>query len=151
MFVGLLWEGDILKIDHDYLKKLLTAFEDTIGPDTMLDELREAGFNSDDSNFVFHLRLLCDKGLIIRIDGQPGFGHELMHSLEGHSYIWYDPPLRLTDKGHDFIANLRQKEVWQTIKTEFKDEGLSTLMSVAKSLAEGFAKKKITSLTGIEF
>lgn len=56
----------------------------------------------------------------------------------------------MTAKGHDFIADLRQQEVWQTIKAGFKDEGLSTLMSVTKSLAEGFAKKKIKDLTGFD-
>ncbi|HCN7964670.1 TPA: hypothetical protein N6641_003488, partial [Escherichia coli] len=48
------------------------------------------------------------------------------------------------------IADLRQKEVWQTIKTNFKDEGINTLISVSKSLAKGFARKKIKDITGID-
>ncbi|CND91858.1 Hypothetical protein (DUF2513) [Yersinia rohdei] len=139
-----------MKIDQEYLKKLLIAFEDTIGPDTILSELEGAGFSKDDNNFIFHMRLLYDNGLIIRVDGEFGFGHELFSSLQEYSYYWVETPLRLTARGHDFIADLRQKEVWQTIKTEFKDEGLSTLMSVTKSLAEGFAKKKIKDITGID-
>ncbi|WP_353598971.1 hypothetical protein [Enterobacter sp. Bisph1] len=51
-------------------------------------------------------------------------------------------PLRLTARGHDFIADLRHKEVWQTIKTNFKDEGSSTLMELSKSITMGVAKKK---------
>ena len=138
-----------MKIDQEYLKKLLIAFEDTDGPDTILSELEEAGF-SKDNNFIFHMRLLNDNRLIIRIDSQAGFGHEFREHVGGYDYRWIETPLRLTTKGHDFIVDLRQKEVWQTIKAGFKDEGLSTLMSVTKSLAEGFAKKKIKDLTGID-
>lgn len=139
-----------MKIDQQYLKDLLIAFEDTEGPDTMLDELESAGYNRDDSNFIFHMRLLYDNGLIIRTDGKQGFGHEYHAYLAGHDYIWIPVPLRLTARGHDFIADLRQKEVWQTIKTNFKDEGISTLMGLSKSLAMGFAKKKIKDLTGLD-
>ncbi|AXY32644.1 DUF2513 domain-containing protein [Yersinia pseudotuberculosis] len=139
-----------MKINHEYLKNLLIAFENTTGPDTILSELEEAGFSKDDSDFIFHMRLLHDNGLIIRVDGNLGFGQEIISGLQGYDYYWVETPLRLTARGHDFIADLRQKEVWQTIKTEFKDEGLSTLMSVARSLAEGFAKKKIKEITGID-
>lgn len=140
-----------MKIDQQYLKDLLIAFEDTDGPDTMIDELEEAGFNRNDSNFIFHMRLLYDNGLIVRVDGESGIGHKMLQSLgEGIDYHWLDVPLRLTARGHDFIADLRQKEVWQTIKTNFKDEGISTLMGLSKSLAMGFAKKKVKELTGLD-
>lgn len=139
-----------MRIDQEYLKNLLIAFEDTDGPDTLLEELESSGFNRDDSNFIFHMRLLYDNGLIVRTDGEPGFGHELLTYMQGHTYIWNEYPLRLTARGHDFIANLRQKEVWEMVKTNFKDEGISTLMGISKSLALGFAKKKIKDLTGLD-
>ena len=140
-----------MKIDQQYLKDLLIAFEDTDGPDTMLDDLATASFNSDDPLFIFHMRLLYDNGLIVRVDGKAGFGHEMSRALgQGVSYYWNDTPLRLTARGHDFIADLRQQEVWQTIKTNFKDEGISTLMGLSKSLAMGFAKKKVKDITGLD-
>ncbi|HBM8600518.1 TPA: DUF2513 domain-containing protein [Escherichia coli] len=127
------------------------AFEKTYGPDTMLSELEDNGFNRYDQNFIFHMRLLCDYELIVRVDGKPGFGHIMSNELgEGVEYSWLEVPLRLTARGHDFIADLRQKEVWQAIKTNFKDEGIGTLMSVSKSLAKGFARKKIKDITGID-
>lgn len=140
-----------MRIDQQYLKDLLIAFEDTDGPDTMLDDLSKSGFQNDDANFIFHMRLLHDNGLIVRVDGKAGFGHEMSLNLgEGVSYYWLDTPLRLTARGHDFIADLRQQEVWQTIKTNFKDEGISTLMGLSKSLAMGFAKKKVKELTDLD-
>ncbi|CAH0194174.1 hypothetical protein SRABI106_01381 [Rahnella aquatilis] len=135
-----------MKINQQYLRDLLIAFEDTDGPETTLTELETAGFDADSNDFIFHMRLLDDRGLVMRTDGEAGFGHE--QALDG--YYWINVPLRLTATGHDFIANLRQQEVWQTIKTGFKDEGLTTLISVAKSLAEGFAKKKVKDLTGFD-
>ncbi|WP_337086456.1 DUF2513 domain-containing protein [Escherichia coli] len=127
------------------------AFEKTYGPDTMLSELEDNGFNRYDQNFIFHMRLLCDYELIVRVDGKPGFGHIMSNELgEGVEYSWLEVPLRLTARGHDFIADLRQKEVWQAIKKNFKDEGIGTLMSVSKSLAKGFARKKIKDITGID-
>ncbi|HIC7893485.1 DUF2513 domain-containing protein [Citrobacter freundii] len=140
-----------MKIDQQYLKDLLIAFEDTHGPDTLLSELENTGFRREDSNFIFHMRLLSDYGLIVRVDGLPGFGHEMLQSLgQCAGYYWTEIPLRLTASGHDFIADLRQKEVWQTIKTNFKDEGITTLIGISKSLALGFAKKKVKDLTGLE-
>ena len=140
-----------MKINQQYLKDLLIAFEETQGPDTMLCELGESGFDQDDAEFIFHMRLLYDNGLIVRVDGKSGFGHEMSRSLgERVSYYWLEIPLRLTARGHDFIADLRQKEVWQTIKTNFQDEGISTLMGLSKSLAMGFAKKKVKDLTGLD-
>ncbi|WP_249975177.1 DUF2513 domain-containing protein [Escherichia coli] len=118
---------------------------------TFLSELEDNGFNRYDQNFIFHMRLLCDYELIVRVDGKPGFGHIMSNELgEGVEYSWIEVSLRLTARGHDFIADLRQKEVWQAIKTNFKDEGISTLMSVSKSLAKGFARKKIKDITGID-
>ncbi|HEN3600649.1 TPA: DUF2513 domain-containing protein [Yersinia enterocolitica] len=137
-----------MKINHEYLRNLLEAFESSEKPETNIEELELKGFKCDE-DFVFHMRLLDDQGLIRRTDGGQGFGIVYSKSDDG-GYDWVLLPLRLTSRGHDFIADLRQKEVWQTIKTGFKDEGLSTLMSVTKSLAEGFAKKKIKDLTGID-
>lgn len=139
-----------MKIDHQYLKDLLIAFENTDGPDTLLHELEEQGFSRNASKFIFHMRLLDDNRLIARIDGKTGFGHDIHMFIGGHDYHWFEVPLRLTARGHDLIADLRQQEVWQAVKTNFKDEGLSSLMTITKSLAEAFAKKKIKDITGID-
>jgi len=143
-----------MKIDQDYLKNLLIKFEETEGPDTLLTELEDKGFNRDDSDFIFHMRLLNDNNLIERVDGEEGFGHlisqELGRGVYGCTYHWLIVPLRLTAKGHDFLSDIRQKEVWAAIKTNFRDQGLGTLTGIAKSLAEAYAKKRIRDITGIE-
>ena len=53
---------------------------------------------------------------------------------------------KLTWQGHEFLDNLREETVWNTIKDEFQDASLNTVTSVAKKLAEGYAKKKVEEL-----
>lgn len=136
-----------MKIDQHYLKNLLIAFEDIEGPQTNIRELKEAGFDYSDQKFIFHMCLLDDQNLIARTDGRPGFGLSLAADDGGS---WVVIPLRLTAQGHDFIAALRQKEVWNSVKENFKEASISTLLDVSKQLAQGFAKQKVKQLTGFD-
>ncbi|WP_256852718.1 DUF2513 domain-containing protein [Pantoea sp. Fr+CA_20] len=136
-----------MKIDQQYLKDLLIAFEDNDGPQTNILELKDAGFDYSEQKFIFHMRLLDDKNLISRTDGEPGFG---LFLGADDTASWAVLPLRLTSQGHDFIEALRQKEVWNSVKDNFKEASISTLVDVAKQLAQGFAKQKIKQLTGFD-
>lgn len=137
-----------MKIDQQYLKDLLIAFEDSEGPDTTLEEIKNAGFETESSAFIFHMRLVHDNGLICKTNGESNLGQIFTRTDEGASYFWDEIPWRLSAKGHDFIADLRQKEVWEQVKTGFKDASISTLISVSRELAEGYAKKKISGILG---
>lgn len=136
-----------MKIDQEYLKNLLIAFEDSDGPETNIRELNESGFNFSEQKFIFHMRLLDDKNLISRTDGQLGFG---FYTGADDGGSWAVIPLRLTAQGHDFIQALRQKEVWNSVKENFKDVGITTLVDVSKELAKGFALKQAKRLTGYD-
>ena len=78
-----------------------------------------------------------------RDDRQDGFG--LQRNMDG-SASWSIKPLRLTAQGHDFIEALKNKEVWATLKKDFKDASISTMWDVSKKLLEGFAKKKVEAI-----
>ncbi len=41
---------------------------------------------------------------------------------------------KLTAEGHDFLEAIRNKEVWSTLKTGFKDASIRTLVTVSKEL-----------------
>ncbi|MBS0054436.1 DUF2513 domain-containing protein [Yersinia sp. Marseille-Q3913] len=134
-----------MKIDHEYLRNLLEAFESSERPETNINELELKGFDSNE-NFVFHMRLMDDQKLICRTDGRPGFGLASAECDDDDGgYDWAVFPLRLTSDGHDFIDALRNQDVWNTIKVGFKDASMGTLTSVAKELAAGYLKKKISS------
>ncbi len=63
-----------MKIDHEYLKGLLEAFECSDKPETDIQKLHDLGFSYQTPEFLFHMRLLDDRNLIARTDGDSGFG-----------------------------------------------------------------------------
>jgi hypothetical protein len=132
-----------MKIDHDYLKKLLEAFEAAPAPIVNILELQAAGLDYDNDQFVFHMDILDDLGFVERDDREPGFG--LTRGLDGHM-SWSVLPLRLTAQGHQFIEALRNKEVWATLKRDFRDASVNTLWDVSTKLLEGYTRKKIEGL-----
>ncbi|RAP58134.1 DUF2513 domain-containing protein [Oleiagrimonas sp. MCCC 1A03011] len=135
-----------MKIDHDYLKGLLEAFEASPDPITDINSLRASGYDYDNRQFIFHMGILEDKCLVQRDDGDAGFG--MVRGIDGH-ISWSVLPLRLTANGHEFIEALRNKQVWATIKKDFKEASIETLWQVSKDLLEGYTKKKIATLTGV--
>ena len=135
-----------MKIDQDYLKGLLEAFEAADKPTTDIEELESRGFSNKDDKFLFHLQILEDQGLV---EGDKDIGLGYQRSVDGF-ISWGTIPLRLTAMGHDFIEALHNKEVWETIKTNFKEASIETLWKVSKELLEGYTKKKISALLGNE-
>lgn len=135
-----------MKIDQEYLKGLLIAFEENSGPQTNIKELKDAGYDYQTQEFLFHMRLLDDEGLISRIDGQPGFGFYTSSDQPAYAVV----PLRLTSQGHSFIEALRKKEVWNAVKENFKEASISTLVEASQGLAQGYLKQKVKQLTGFD-
>jgi hypothetical protein len=102
-----------VRIDQDYLKKLLEACEAAPAPIFDIKVLEAAGLDFDTDEFVFHMSILNDLGVVERDGREPGFG--LVRGADGY-VSWAVLPLRLTAQGHQFIEALRNKEVWATIK-----------------------------------
>lgn len=132
-----------MKVNQEYLKKLLEFFEESETPTVSYDDFEKSNFLEDEHSFVFHMQILCDKNLIQRQDGNAGFG--LVDSYGGE-YGFISTPLRLTADGHAFIEALRNDEVWAKLRTDFKDASIGTLWSVSKQLLEGYLKNKVESL-----
>lgn len=129
-----------MKIEPDYLKKLLEAGQASEKPTFDIEDLKTAGFDYGDPKFEFHMKILADHGFIEQDDGSPGFG--LTKSLDGFCQ-WSVLPLRLTSSGHPFIEALSNEEVWATIKDGYPDASIATLEVVALKLLEDYAQKKI--------
>ncbi len=134
-----------MKIDQDYLKKLLEACLASEKPTFDIEDLKAAGFDYNDQQFEFHMKILNDQHFIEQDDGDSGFG--LTKGIDGF-LSWSVLPLRLTASGHQFIEALENKDVWAAIKRGFKDASIETLQSVALKLLDGFAQKKIDALLG---
>ena len=125
---------------------MLEAFEAAEKPTTDIKELQTRGYNYEEDNFIFHLQILSDEQFV---EPESGTGLGYTKGADG-SVMWSVIPLRLTARGHEFLEAIRNSEVWDTIKTEFKDASIGTLWRVAKQLLEGYTKKKITALIGNE-
>ena len=63
-----------MNIDHDYLKGLLQACQESEHPTFDIKALDAAGFDHNDKQFEFHMKILDDRHLIERDAGDPGFG-----------------------------------------------------------------------------
>lgn len=134
-----------MKIDHEYLKGLLEAFQAAEGPYTTIDELRENGYAYNDKAFTFHMSILTDQGMI---EGN-GTGNSTVgmeRALSGEVIWIHGIKMRLTAAGHEYIDTLNEPEVWNVIQENFKDSSLETVKSIAKELALGFASKKVKQL-----
>jgi hypothetical protein len=135
-----------MKINQEYLKGLLEAFQLAEKPTTDIKELKAHGYSYEDPEFIFHLQILADQNFVVRENGS-GLG--FTKSADGIPF-WSVVPLRLTAYGHEFIEALKNSEVWDTIKSEFSEASIGTLWRVSKELLEAYTKKKITSLLGAE-
>ena len=64
-----------MKIDQDYLKKLLLACQASDDPTFDIEDLKRAGLDYGDPQFEFHMKILADQGFVERDDGDSGFRH----------------------------------------------------------------------------
>ncbi len=132
-----------MKIDNDYLKKLLDACQSSAGPTFNILDLKKAGLDYEDPQFEFHMAILADKGFIERDDGDPSFG--LFKGIDGH-LSWSVLPLRLTANGQDFADSIHNSEVWSKTKaaaSKVGGVGLDLLVQIAKAEAKRFVSEKL--------
>jgi hypothetical protein len=80
---------------------------------------------ADANTFLFHLQQAEDEGCIERADKKPGLGY--VFSLKGGGITWGVVPLRMTSSGFKFLDALRNKDILNTLKTEFKVNSLRTI------------------------
>lgn len=138
-----------MKIDWNYIKGILEAFEESDQRVLSIYDLQKLGFDfdKDQDNFIFHMQLLCDESLIERESGHTEMGAKIFGMTKTSTgYTVYPTPLRLTMSGHEFAANLRNKEIWSKLKNNLADQGFSVLVTLARELSVGLAKKKVEAI-----
>jgi|YelNatPaOPRAMG01_1025707.scaffolds.fasta_scaffold182822_1 hypothetical protein len=89
-----------MKVDKQYLRKLLEVFENSKKLAITQDDFKKAGFNIDEE-FTFHMLWLDDKGFITRQDSGPGISHY-------KTSTWAVIPLRYTASGAEYLEELRK-------------------------------------------
>ena len=131
-----------MNIDTHYLKGLLDVFKSSKTPFTNINKLREHGFDHGDDSFLFHMQILEDKRLV-RTSAGTGIGYSQTESGET---VWLTRELRLTSEGHDLASAFERNEIWEIIKSEFSNEGITVLVKVAIVLSENYAMEKVNTL-----
>ena len=129
-------QGGSVKIDQDYLKSLVVTFWESPRSFVELGDFRKKGLEVDDK-FLFHMQLLEDQALIERQNKDKDLGYRI---ALGGNFEWMSKPLRLTASGHEFAEALSRKEIWEALKSGFKDASLSTLTAASKELLTAFVK-----------
>lgn len=125
-----------MRIDYDYLKQILDICLDSELPTVDWNSFK-ALTSEDEHKFVFHLEIMADKYLIESCLKGDSMGIERDYDGYGICVI----PWRLTADGHDFASSLTKPGVLTTLKERFKNEGLSVVIDIAKSIASKQASK----------
>lgn len=134
-----------MQIDYDYLKQLLEAFAAAPRPTTDIEELKNRGIEYDSDQFLFHMEILQDKGLIEQPDGDPGIG--VSRSADGF-VSWAAIPLRMTAAGHEFLDGMRNEKAMAVVKRDFKHAGIETVKTVFRAVCEESAKLAVRAMLG---
>ena len=119
-----------MKRDMELIRNILIAVEMENDPSEI------KGYDADVNKY--HQALMMEAGLA---DGM------VSKSIDNNTNTPNAVFLRkLTWEGHEFLDTVRQDSIWKTVKTEFKDASMETIIKVSKQLAEGWAKKKVEAL-----
>ncbi|HCE2191247.1 TPA: DUF2513 domain-containing protein [Vibrio parahaemolyticus] len=129
-----------MKVSYEYLKGLLEVFEKTEVPFPLLSDIAEE-VGGIDSNFAFHMDLLFDQGFIqyMNREGKSPF----MPSSYNDDFDYIECDVRLTAQGYDFLAVLHQKEIWNAIQSELKENSIQTVWKVAQGFATKLASNQL--------
>ena len=137
-----------MKFDIEYFKKLLETFEKIDDISITVFDLQKEGYDLEDKNLPFHLDLMNDKDFLkAKTDKANYVGYQ--RSTNG-DIRWGSVSLRLTAQGHEFLAQLKEPEVWSKIKEQFKESGIDAVKTAAKELTTILIKKKIKDVFGSE-
>ncbi|MBB1282665.1 DUF2513 domain-containing protein [Pseudoalteromonas sp. SR41-1] len=141
-----------MKIDLEYIKDILTVFNEAETAHITFADLKKAGIPHDENGdinqkFLFHYQILIDNELVslssLEIGNLKHMG--VYQSLDGQWGVALKD-LRLTQMDHDFAKSLTNKEVFSKLKSEFKDFSFKVIFDSGRKLLEHVAKKKMDKL-----
>ena len=137
-----------IKIDFDYLKALLENFEACKKPYPLVSEIA-LDKTEIDAKLAFHVEMLMDQGFLVsyREDGNSPFEPDYENE-EGFSFL--DLEVRLTAQGYEFLSALKQKNIFNAIKEDLKENSIGTIWKVAQGALTKIASEKIMKYVNAE-
>lgn len=129
-----------MRPDPNYIKRLLDAFESSEADYADMDGLRERGIDIETVEFIFHMRILGDRGLVERVDEKQGLG--ITRGADGETTLNTGIALRLTDDGHSFALHLLgPSEVSEKVRSVIVSSGMEVAVQLATSIAAQYTAK----------
>ena len=144
-----------MRINIEYMAKLLDLFLESDTAHIEIADFPKLGIRTEseadpgslDEEFLFHLQLAIENGLIsnqdMHISGLKSVGIRIG---TGGSVSLTSIPIRLTQNGHNFAHALNNKEVLSKLKSELKDAPFKTIFDGSQKLLNHFLKKKLDNL-----
>lgn len=139
--------------DIDYTARLLEVFISATNSHMSIKDFEDFGITISgqsglDEEFLFHLQLALENGLISNRDLQFNGLKSIGIIIGGGSSVTLtSTPIRLTQRGHDFAKSLQHKEILLKLKTELKDAPFKTIFEGSQKMLEHYLKKKLDALT----
>ncbi|MCL1138270.1 DUF2513 domain-containing protein [Shewanella pneumatophori] len=133
-----------MKVNFEYLRKLLEQFEVIDKPFPLITQLESDDFPIN-SEFAFHMGLLLDQNFIqyLTRTGSSPFEPDLD---DADAISWFDCHVRLTSQGYDFLSALKQKDIWNALKGDFKENSIETVWKVAQGSLTKLATVQLQKL-----
>ncbi len=131
-----------MKRDMDLIRQILLDFENGKKSWSCLTKSVADAICAEDEHVVpddiakahdYHINLLVIGGFI--------------EAERNSASVWYIE--RMTWHGHDFIDSVRDNDIWKETKNAAKSVG-GWSVEILTSLAKGFIKTKLQSLTGMD-
>lgn len=131
-----------MKIDYEFLKQLLIAFENNEKHEMSNQELAKTiGLDFEKINeslldkFIGHIKLLGDNLCIESNSSTYGFSH----NLHFNNYMIVPATYRLTQQGYEFLEVLKHK----TIVDKIKNLTFASAIEIGKPLIIELVKKQL--------
>jgi uncharacterized protein DUF2513 len=108
-----------MKRDMDLIRQILLELEAAENLHGVVD-IQAPGYSPD--QVTYHVKLLAEAGLI-----------EARNRSHLRGIVWQ--PSSLTWRGHEFLDATRNASVWQKLKAELKDRGVTLPFELVQQLA----------------
>lgn len=143
-----------MEIDLNYIKGMLNVWKQSEKPSITINDLADNGFSiysedkrSTNDKFIFHYQLLVENQLISNMQLEHATMKNTGIGLVHNNCTLTIVDLRLTQLGHDFASTLDNREVFERLKSDFKDAPFKIIFESGRKLIEHYFKKKLDDIT----
>ncbi len=135
-----------MKIDLEYMFKILNVFLKSDNAHININDIQKSGINiysidrkKIDEKFLFHIQNIVENKLIsnqkLECNELKAIGITL---FANNSVSIMIVPIRLTQKGYDFVNALSNKNVLKKLKSDFKNMTFKMLLDKSQEILENY-------------